>query len=52
MIDRVARWIDDHPVGDGDLREHARRLVREVSGPNPGDDVLVVMARAVATADR
>jgi hypothetical protein len=51
VIDRVATWMDEHPIGDGDLREHASRLVRDVSGPEPGDDVVVVMARAVSPPD-
>jgi PAS domain S-box-containing protein len=45
-IDRVARWVDEHPVTSADgLREHADRMVRDLRGERPGDDVLVVMAR-------
>ena len=47
-IDRVARWIDEHPVTSaGGLGEHADRMVRALRGEQPGDDVLVVMARVI-----
>ena len=47
-IDRVARWIDEHPVtSTAGLREHADRMVRDLRGERPGDDVLVVMARVI-----
>ncbi len=45
-IERVARWIDEHPAAPGvGLREHASRLVHDLRGATPADDVLVVMAR-------
>jgi serine phosphatase RsbU (regulator of sigma subunit) len=45
-IDRVASWIDEHPVSFAvGLRDHAHRMVRDLHGERPADDVLVVMAR-------
>ena len=47
-IDRVATWMDEHPVTSaGGLGEHADRMVRALRGEQPGDDVLVVMARVI-----
>jgi PAS domain S-box-containing protein len=45
-IERVARWVDEHPASSATgLRDHADRLVRDLRGEQPADDVLVVMAR-------
>jgi serine phosphatase RsbU (regulator of sigma subunit) len=45
-IERVARWVDEHPASPAiGLRDHADRLVRDLRGERPADDVLVVMAR-------
>jgi PAS domain S-box-containing protein len=45
-IEHIGRWVDEHRVApDLGLREHAARMVSDLRGARPADDVLVVMAR-------
>ena len=51
-INRVARWIDEHPVRPtAGCASTPIAWSRDLRGERPGDDVLVVMARAQSPVD-